>query len=174
MRNFFWRFVYSWASVQFLIIYWKTLVHLSNVLKTNGNPFSLPAALRANMVKLTNHAEEVAVLLPFSSVTQYTPHYSPVSDSQRASHNATSYPLEETQLLAGLSRSRSEQPTLRPRAPLASHGNNAFSKSTGVRRPRQLRETSTCHLEPGWSCDFFKIYSVDSTFTWRFWFWIQV
>ena len=146
MHNFFSRFVYSWASVQFLIINLKTLVHLSNVLKTNGNPFSLPAALRANMVKLTNHAEEVAVLL----VTSYTPHdYSPVSCSQHASHNATSYPPEETQLLAGLSRSRSEQPTLRSRVPLASsHGNNASSKSTGVRRPRQLRETSTC-LEPG-------------------------
>lgn len=133
----------------FFIFYLKTFVHLSNVIKTNGSPFSLPAALRANMVKLTNYAEDVAILLPFSSVTPYTPHsYSPVSGFKFAAHNATTHPPEETHLPVGLSRSRSEQPT--PRMGLASsYGSASGNKNIGIRRPRLLRETSTGHLEPG-------------------------
>ncbi|KAL0947467.1 hypothetical protein HGRIS_013573 [Hohenbuehelia grisea] len=99
-------------------VFLKTVVQLSNVIKTHGGASS---ALRSNMVKLTNATEEFAILFHVSSFSPSVPAraYSPMlsahpSTSSQASLRSNgapaSAPPEESRLGSSLSRSRSAQP----------------------------------------------------------------
>lgn len=128
-------------------------MQLSNILKAYGSPRSVPGVLRANMVKLTNFTEEFAILLHVSSVSSVSSSsYSPISNAKYAPYNALLPMPEETQLPPGLSRSRSEQPTIRGSKPPFSYTGVAplsSNKNSGVRRLRLPRDTSTDNTDPG-------------------------
>ncbi|KAF8274940.1 RAM signaling pathway protein-domain-containing protein [Lactarius quietus] len=87
----------------------KLVVHLSTDVKTHVDSHPLSAALRANMVQLTNATEEFVILLHVSSFSNastprpYTPLVNGLS-SNSAIIGATS---EDSHLGASLSRSRS-------------------------------------------------------------------
>jgi hypothetical protein len=91
-------------------VFVKTVVQLSNIIKTRGGASS---ALRSKMVKLTNATEEFVILLHVSS-------YSPSSTPRPYSPIVTNSPMhnglsglggaEDSRLGASLSRSRSAQP----------------------------------------------------------------
>ncbi|KAF8894501.1 RAM signaling pathway protein-domain-containing protein [Infundibulicybe gibba] len=84
----------------------KTVVHLSNIIKTHADPRAVPAALRSNMVKLTNSTEEFAILLHVSSLSPSTPRsHSPMP------HTPLQGNLDDSRLGSSLSRSRSAQPS---------------------------------------------------------------
>ncbi|KAJ8462762.1 hypothetical protein ONZ45_g17817 [Pleurotus djamor] len=100
-------------------IFLKSVVQLSNVLKTYGSGIMVPPPLKSNMVKLTNATEEFAILLHVSSFSpSATPRsYSPMlsttmnlSGLLNPPHSASAS-TEETRLVSSLSRSRSAQPS---------------------------------------------------------------
>ncbi|CAA7267886.1 unnamed protein product [Cyclocybe aegerita] len=138
-------------------LFLKTLVQLSNMLKTKGNSHPVPSALSANMVKLTNSTEQFAVLLHVPSVSPYPPRStSPTSNLKYAPYNASSHLMEDNQLPSSLSRSKSAQPIL-------TNAKSSYSspyesprtttplsiKNTSVRRLRLAREASSDALDPG-------------------------
>ncbi|KAJ6606459.1 RAM signaling pathway protein-domain-containing protein [Mycena vulgaris] len=97
-------------------LFLKTVVQLSNVIKTYGGAHS--AMLRSNLVKLTNSTEEFAILLHVSSFsplpsTNGRP-YSPMPASPALSFSSTNAAVlglpEEYRVSSSLSRSRSAQP----------------------------------------------------------------
>lgn len=92
------------------------MVQLSNMLKTHGNPRSVPAALGSNMVKLTNSTHDFASLFQVSSsssLSSYTPRSSsPSSYPKSATYTSTAHHAElDNQLASSLSRTKSSQPT---------------------------------------------------------------
>jgi hypothetical protein len=92
------------------------MVQLSNMLKTHGNPRSVPAALGSNMVKLTNSTHDFASLFQVSSsssLSAYTPRSSsPSSYPKSAAYTSTAHHVElDNQLASSLSRTKSSQPT---------------------------------------------------------------
>ncbi|KAJ6608619.1 RAM signaling pathway protein-domain-containing protein [Mycena sp. CBHHK59/15] len=100
-------------------VFLKTVVQLSNVIKTYGGAPS--SALRTNLVKLTNSTEEFAIFLHVSSFSPLStngrpyspmPSPSPVSSSPAPSSTHTVLgPPDEYRLGSSLSRSRSAQPS---------------------------------------------------------------
>ncbi|CAL1705031.1 unnamed protein product [Somion occarium] len=94
-------------------VFVRTVIHLSNAVKTHGTAQHLPDELRMNMVTLTNATQEFVILLHVSS-------FSPAPTPRPYSHmvSAVSVPRstppvipEDGQLGANLSRSRSTAPT---------------------------------------------------------------
>ncbi|KAJ6488546.1 RAM signaling pathway protein-domain-containing protein [Mycena vitilis] len=110
-------------------VFLKTVVQLSNVIKTYGGAHS--ATLRSNLVRLTNSTEEFAILLhvssfsplPSSNGRSYSPmpaspslstmsHSGFLSSIPNGNGNATALGLpEEYRVGSSLSRSRSAQPS---------------------------------------------------------------
>ncbi|KAJ7491287.1 RAM signaling pathway protein-domain-containing protein [Mycena latifolia] len=98
-------------------LFLKTVVQLSNVIKTYGGAHSHSAVLRSNLVKLTNSTEEFAILLHVSSFSPlpsangrpYSP--MPGSPALSTSSNIGLGPPEEYRVASSLSRSRSAQPS---------------------------------------------------------------
>ncbi|KAJ3516723.1 hypothetical protein NLJ89_g948 [Agrocybe chaxingu] len=126
-------------------LFLKTLVQLSNMLKTKGDSHPVPSALRANMVKLTNSTEQFAVLLHVPPVSSYPPRStSPTSNLKYAPYNASSYPMEDNQLPSSLSRSKSAQPSLTNAKPSYS----APYESPRTTTPLSIKNTSFDYSPP--------------------------
>ncbi|KAJ7702257.1 RAM signaling pathway protein-domain-containing protein [Mycena rosella] len=96
-------------------LFLKTVVQLSNVIRTYGGSHS--TVLRSNLVKLTNSTEEFAILLHVSSFSPLPPAngrpYSPMPGSPVPSvaSNVGLGLQEEYRVASSLSRSRSAQPS---------------------------------------------------------------
>ncbi|KAJ7273148.1 RAM signaling pathway protein-domain-containing protein [Mycena rebaudengoi] len=100
-------------------LFLKTVVQLSNVIKTYGGAAS--STLRTNLVKLTNSTEEFAILLHVSSFSPAPTNgrsYSPMPSSPKlgspalSSNSAFSHPMmDDYRMGSSLSRSRSAQPS---------------------------------------------------------------
>ncbi|PPQ77500.1 hypothetical protein CVT25_011297 [Psilocybe cyanescens] len=128
-------------------LFLKAIVQLSNALKGHNNSHSISAALKHNMVKLSNFTEDFAILLHVSSISSFTPRSSPpTSYSKFAAYN-NSYQLVEDNLLgSSLSRSRSAQPSLNSPLPAPS---SSIKPSSVPRRPWLVREASVDSSDPG-------------------------
>ncbi|KAJ7581381.1 RAM signaling pathway protein-domain-containing protein [Mycena floridula] len=139
-------------------VFVKTVVYLSNVIKTYGGAGS--SALWQNMVKLTNATEEFTILLhvssfPPASSTAPRP-YSPLLSASLSQPSLLTSP-EDSRLMTlspSLSRSRSAQPTptMRPlqtfqEGPRSALANQSF-KVPAIRRLRE-RELRLDGMEAG-------------------------
>jgi len=91
-------------------VFVKTVIQLSNVIKTYGGAHKVFPDLRSRMVKLTNSTEEFVILLHVSSFSpSSTPRsYSPMLNGASPQAGLLGAP-EEGRLGASLSRSRSAQ-----------------------------------------------------------------
>ncbi|KAF8969948.1 RAM signaling pathway protein-domain-containing protein [Flammula alnicola] len=135
----------------------KTIVQLSNILKTHSNPRSIPATLRSNMVKLANSTQDLVILLQVPSISPSTPRSSsPTSYLKYAAYNSSSYPMEDNQLSSSLSRTRSAQATSNTAKKSLSSPYDGLQpvsqlsiKASSVRRLRAAQEASFDVAEPG-------------------------
>src|SRR6267154_2680698 len=99
----------------------KLVVHLSTNVKSYIDSHPLTAALRANMVKLTNATEEFVILLHVSSFANTsTPRpYTPLTNGLSSNSPMIGATSDDPQLGGGLIRSRSAQPSgAKPISPL--------------------------------------------------------
>jgi len=92
-------------------VFVKTVVQLSNVIKTYGGAHTIFPDLRSRMVKLTNSTEEFVILLHVSSFSpSSTPRpYSPMLAGPSSQPGLLGAP-DDSRLGPSLSRSRSAQP----------------------------------------------------------------
>ncbi|KAJ7118730.1 RAM signaling pathway protein-domain-containing protein [Mycena epipterygia] len=131
-------------------LFLKTVVQLSNVIKTYGGAHS--ATLRSNLVKLTNSTEEFAILLHVSSFSPLPSAngrpYSPMPGSPAPSFTSSVGVglglVEEYRVGSSLSRSRSAQPSassklalpLAPEQPRSALPSQSFKVPPVLRRGR--------------------------------------
>lgn len=134
----------------------KTIVQLSNILKSHSNLRLVPAALRSNMAKLTNSTQDFAVLLQASSISFAPRSSSPTSYPKLAPYNVSHQPIQDNQLSSSLARSRSTQPsTNSAQQSLLSLQDGSRSiaplhmKSPSVRRLHITYDTSLDSSDPG-------------------------
>ncbi|KAJ7043150.1 RAM signaling pathway protein-domain-containing protein [Mycena alexandri] len=151
-------------------LFLKTVVQLSNVIKSYGSAHS---TLRSNLVKLTNSTEEFAILLHVSSFsplpsTNGRP-YSPMpgspvpstvsvasaasgTASMASSHTALGLPIEDYRVGSSLSRSRSAQPSPSSKLalpPAQEQPRSALPSSQGFKVPPMLRRGRSTVGEAG-------------------------
>ena len=99
----------------------KLVVHLSTNVKSYIDSHPLTAALRANMVKLTNATEAFVILLHVSSFANpSTPRpYTPLTNGLSSNSAMIGATSDDPHLGGGLTRSRSAQPSgAKPISPL--------------------------------------------------------
>ncbi|KAF7978692.1 hypothetical protein HWV62_44951 [Athelia sp. TMB] len=121
-------------------VFVKTVVQLSNVIKSYGATHAVPSDLRSRMVKLTNSTQEFVILLHVSSFSiSSTPlPYSPMIVS--ATPTGLLAMPEDSRLGASLSRSRSAQATVSSKLALSTRdGPKSALPSQGFNVPWSSR-----------------------------------
>ncbi|KAA1471075.1 hypothetical protein DENSPDRAFT_837000 [Dentipellis sp. KUC8613] len=98
----------------------KTVVQLSNAIRSHGGSHPLSSVIRTHMVKLTNATEEFVILLHVSSFSRAPRPYSPMTMVSGSSQTSVSHPADDSRLGPSLSRSLSHSTEALPTMPFGS------------------------------------------------------
>ncbi|KAF8163186.1 RAM signaling pathway protein-domain-containing protein [Crassisporium funariophilum] len=138
-------------------LFLKTFVQVSNLLKTRGNGHSVSAALRSNMLNLTNFTEQFTIPPHISSIPPSTPRqYSPTFNLTFAPSTSNFHAAQDNQLGSSLSRAQTAQPAtgaIKHSLSLPTDSTRAVvalpAKTSTARRLRPLREPPIEDTDPG-------------------------
>ncbi|TFY66661.1 hypothetical protein EVG20_g4426 [Dentipellis fragilis] len=98
----------------------KTVVQLSNAIRSHGGSHPLSSVIRTHMVKLTNATEEFVILLHVSSFSRAPRPYSPMTVVNGSSQPSVSHSTDDSRLGPSLSRSLSHGTEALPTMPFGS------------------------------------------------------
>ncbi|KII89252.1 hypothetical protein PLICRDRAFT_110138 [Plicaturopsis crispa FD-325 SS-3] len=137
-------------------VFVKTVVQLSNIIKTYGGTHAVSSVLRSKMVKLTNSTEEFVILLhvssfsPSSTPRPYSPMLLPNPSTSQMGHAGMQTAPDDGRLGTNLSRSRSAQPSASSKlsTPLSRDGPRSAQPSQSFKINGQHRQGggSSTHL----------------------------